>query len=79
LEPINGLPYLEIITQEKFLARAIHMDESRVMLSIVSYHRMYETYIVLTETQTNKQHSFTGGVDVLYFGSSFLLSRLLDI
>ncbi|OJA20156.1 hypothetical protein AZE42_08452 [Rhizopogon vesiculosus] len=41
LEPIGGLPYLEIITQERFLARAIHMDESRVMLSLTSERHLF--------------------------------------
>ncbi|OJA12068.1 hypothetical protein AZE42_02191 [Rhizopogon vesiculosus] len=35
LEPIGGLPYLEITTREKFHVRDIDMDESRVILSNV--------------------------------------------
>jgi hypothetical protein len=54
LEPIGGLPYLEIITREKFLARGISMDESRVFISVVSYHLLYETYTTLTEIQANR-------------------------
>ncbi|OJA12067.1 hypothetical protein AZE42_02190 [Rhizopogon vesiculosus] len=36
LESIGGLPYLEVTTQERFLADGIYMDESRVMLSLAS-------------------------------------------
>jgi hypothetical protein len=53
LEPIGGLPYLEITTREKFLARGILMDESRVFMSLVSYHLLYKTYTTLTEIQAN--------------------------
>lgn len=49
LEPIGGLPYLEITTQEKFLARGhVLMDESTVLLSCVSYYRTYNIYMALT-------------------------------
>ncbi|OJA12080.1 hypothetical protein AZE42_02188 [Rhizopogon vesiculosus] len=38
LESIGSLPYLEIITREKFLAKGIYMDESRVILSLANEH-----------------------------------------
>lgn len=41
----TGLPYLEIITQEKFLASEIIMDENRVLLSLVSCHHIYKSAV----------------------------------
>jgi hypothetical protein len=66
LEPIGGLPYLEITTREKFQATGISMDESRVFISLVSYHLLYETYTTLTEIQANWSTTIEG-IEVLVF------------
>jgi hypothetical protein len=66
LEPIGGLPYLEITTREKFQATGISMDESRVFISLVSYHLLYETYTTLTEIQANWYKTIEG-IEVLVF------------
>jgi hypothetical protein len=67
LEPIGGLPYLEITTQEKFLSKGhVFMDESTVLLPRVSYYRTYNIHMALTQIQVNED-DFIEGIEVLFF------------
>jgi len=70
LEPIGGLPYVEITTQEKFLSMGrVFMDESTVLLSRVSYYRTYNIHMALTQIQVNEDDFIEGigGIEVLFF------------
>jgi len=67
LEPIGGLPYLEITTREDFLSKGhVFMDESAVLLSHVSYYRTYNIHMALTQLQVNED-DFIKGVEILFF------------